>query len=318
MVSHPYARGAADPGRPSALSPRRRAAGWVLAVLGPVALTLLLSASRHVPTSQALAFLALTVLVALVGGLWPSVAAAVLGSLLLNYFFTPPLHTLTVDDVDNVVALVLFLVVAVAVATVVDTAARRSVQADLARREADALTRLNRALLRTEHGVGDLLDLVRETFTMSAATVLRADADGTWTVVRRPRRGPAHRARRTRTRRRTPPPGSSSCCAVARSRRTTCACSPPSPPTSPSCSTGPSSPSRRPRPSGWRSATGCVRRSWPPSRTTCAPRSRGSRRPSRRCARPRSPGPRATATTCSRPSRSPPTGSARSSRTCWT
>jgi two-component system sensor histidine kinase KdpD len=183
MVSHPYARGAVDPGRPSALSPRRRAAGWVLAVLGPVALTLLLSASRHVPTSHALAFLALTVLVALVGGRWPSVAAAVLGSLLLNYFFTPPLHTLSVADVDNVVALVLFLVVAVAVATVVDTAARRSVQADLARREADALTRLNRALLRTEHGVGDLLDLVLETFTMTSATVLRADPAGTWAVV---------------------------------------------------------------------------------------------------------------------------------------
>ena len=80
-----------------------------------------------------------------------------LGSLLLNYFFTPPLHTLTVADVDNVVALVLFLVVAVAVASVVDTAARRAVQADLARREADALSRLNRALLRTEHGVDDLL-----------------------------------------------------------------------------------------------------------------------------------------------------------------
>jgi len=183
MVSHPFARGAVDPGRPSALSPGRRLAGWLLAVLGPVALTGLLAASRHVPTSQALAFLALTVLVALVGGRWPSVVSAVLGSVLLNYFFTPPLHTLTVDDVDNLVALALFLVVAVSVATVVDTAARRSVQADLARREADTLTRLNRALLRTEHGVGDLLDLVRETFAMTAATVLRADAGGAWAVV---------------------------------------------------------------------------------------------------------------------------------------
>jgi two-component system sensor histidine kinase KdpD len=173
MVSHPYARGAADPQRPSALGRQRRAVGWLLALAGPVLLTVLLGASRHVPTSEALAFLALTVLCALVGGLWPAVAAALLGSVLLNYFFTPPLHTLTVGDVDNVVALALFLVVAVAVASVVDAAARRSVQADLARREADALSRLNRALLGTEHGVGSLLDLVLETFSMRAATLLR-------------------------------------------------------------------------------------------------------------------------------------------------
>ena len=78
---------------------------------------------------EALAFLALTVSAALVGGLWPAVAAAVLGSLLLNYFFTQPVHTLAVDDVVNVVALVLFLVVALAVASVVDSAARRRHQA---------------------------------------------------------------------------------------------------------------------------------------------------------------------------------------------
>ncbi len=183
MVSHPYARGAVDPQRPNALGGRRRAVGWLLALAGPVLLTVLLGASRHVPTSEALAFLALTVLCALVGGLWPGVAAALLGSVLLNYFFTAPLHTLTVADIDNMVALALFLVVAVSVASVVDVAARRSVQADLARREADALSRLNRALLRTEHGVGDLLDLVLETFAMTSASVLRAGPDGGWSVV---------------------------------------------------------------------------------------------------------------------------------------
>ena len=146
-------------------------------------LTGLLDVTRHVPTVQALAYLALTVLVALVGGLWPAVAAALVGSVLLNYFFTPPLHTLTVADVENVVALVLFLVVAVSVASVVDVAARRSVQADQARREADSLSRLNRALLRTRHGVDELLDLVLETFSMTGATLLRSGNDGRWTRV---------------------------------------------------------------------------------------------------------------------------------------
>jgi two-component system sensor histidine kinase KdpD len=183
MVSHPYARGAADSQRPSALSARRRVGGWALGLAGPVLLTAVLDATSSVPTMQALAYLALTVLVALVGGLWPAVAAAVMGSVLLNYFFTPPLHTLSVADLENVVALVLFLVVAVSVASVVDAAARRSVQADLARREADSLSRLNQALLRTRHGVDELLDLVLETFSMTAATLLRSGPDGTWTRV---------------------------------------------------------------------------------------------------------------------------------------
>ena len=44
--------------------------------------------------SDMLLFLLLTVVVALVGGLAPALIAAVAGSLLLNYYFTPPLHTL--------------------------------------------------------------------------------------------------------------------------------------------------------------------------------------------------------------------------------
>jgi two-component system, OmpR family, sensor histidine kinase KdpD len=186
MVSHPLAggvRGGPAPG--SALGVRRRAGGWALAVLGPTVLTVLTGSSSHLPTSQALCYLALTVLCALVGGLWPALTAAVLGSLLLNYFFTSPVRTLRVDDADNVVALVLFLVVAVAVASVVDVSARRSVQADRARREADALSLLNRALLRSGYGVEELLVQVCETLQMSAATLLRSRDDGGWVVVAR-------------------------------------------------------------------------------------------------------------------------------------
>jgi two-component system sensor histidine kinase KdpD len=186
MVSHPLARGVgADAVPRSALGGRRRAAGWALAVLGPTLLTLVTGSATHVPPSQALCYLALTVLCALVGGLWPALTAALLGSLLLNYFFTSPVRTLRVHDADNVVTLVLFLLVAVAVASVVDVSARRSVQADRARREADALSMLNRALLRSGYGVEELLEQVCETLQMSAATLQRSSGDGGWVVVAR-------------------------------------------------------------------------------------------------------------------------------------
>lgn len=178
VVTHPYVRrGAGVPTARSVLGPRRRAMGWLLALLGPTGLTLVLVPSTDVSTLaiEAMGFLALTVLVALVGGLWPAVTAAVLGSLMLNWFFTPPERTLTIADTVNVVALVLFLLVAVAVASLVDRASRRSVQADRARREADTLTMLNRTLLRSDRDVETLLNLVRDTFGADSAALLRRD-----------------------------------------------------------------------------------------------------------------------------------------------
>ena len=146
-----------------------------------------------------------------------------LGSLLLNWYFTPPLHTLNVADADHLVALALFLLVAVAVASVVDRSARRSVQADHARREADALSRLNRALLRTGHGVEELLGLVCEMFAMPSATLLRADPVAGWTVVATVAPGPRS-TRPTPTPRPTRPRTCGCCCAAGRCRSRTAGC----------------------------------------------------------------------------------------------
>jgi two-component system, OmpR family, sensor histidine kinase KdpD len=181
VVTHPYARqGVALPGRSGPLGPRRLAAGWLLAFAGPALLSMALVPTRDLPTLAlvAMSYLALTVVCALVGGLWPALAAAVLGSLLLNWFFTPPQNTLTIADTVNVVALAMFLLLAVAVASVVDKAARRSIQADLARREADTLAILNRTLLRSDHGVHAVLRLVQETFAVEAAALLRRTPEG--------------------------------------------------------------------------------------------------------------------------------------------
>ena len=56
--------------------------------------------------SEILLFLLMVVGVALLGGMWPAVTAAIAGSVLLNCYFTPPLHTLTIYDPENLLALV--------------------------------------------------------------------------------------------------------------------------------------------------------------------------------------------------------------------
>ena len=82
VVTHEEAGGRGDrlPTRAEALGGRRRLVGWVLAVLGPVALTIILTVlvGDHALSTDLMLFVALTVGVALIGGLWPALTVAVL------------------------------------------------------------------------------------------------------------------------------------------------------------------------------------------------------------------------------------------------
>ncbi|WP_406196137.1 MULTISPECIES: DUF4118 domain-containing protein [unclassified Streptomyces] len=162
--------------------------GWFTGVVGPVLLTLLLT---HVDADLGLAndmllFLTLTVGAALLGGLLPALASAAVGSLLLNWFFTPPAHTLTIANPKNLLALVIFVFVAVSVASVVDLAARRTHQAARLRAESEILSFLAGNVLRGETGLEDLLERVRETFGMESAALLERASDvDPWTCAGR-------------------------------------------------------------------------------------------------------------------------------------
>ncbi|MFF2652720.1 DUF4118 domain-containing protein [Streptomyces sp. NPDC058045] len=173
----PVARGAR-------LGRSRTLAGWFTGIAGPALLALLLA---NVEADLGLAndmllFLSLTVAAALLGGMAPALASAVVGSLLLNWFFTPPQHRVTIADPKNIVALAVFMAVALAVASVVDLAARRTHQAARLRAESEILSFLAGDVLRGETSVDALLERVRETFTMESVALLeRADDLAPWT-----------------------------------------------------------------------------------------------------------------------------------------
>ncbi|WP_432042064.1 DUF4118 domain-containing protein [Streptomyces cadmiisoli] len=175
----PVARGARL-GRP------RVVRGWLVGVLGPVLLTLVLtSVTPEVGlANDMLLYLTFTVAAALLGGLLPALASAVVGSLLLNWFFTPPVHTLTIADPKNIVAIAIFIGVAVSVASVVDLAARRTQQASRLRAESEILSFLAGNVLRGETGLEELLERVRETFGMESVALLEREADvAPWTCA---------------------------------------------------------------------------------------------------------------------------------------
>src|SRR5579875_250008 len=147
------------------IDPRRRLAGLVLAAAVLPLLTTALAAARPRLdlADDLLIYLVAVVTITVVGGFWPAVLAAVASSLLLNWFFTEPIHTFTIQQPRNLLALLLFVTVAVAVSSVVHLAARRSVQAARAREEAASLLELAQTVLGGADSPAAVLDHLTRT-----------------------------------------------------------------------------------------------------------------------------------------------------------
>ncbi len=131
------------------LGGRRQVAGVVLAVAGLPLLTVALAVARpHLDlTDDLLIYLVAVVAIAVIGGFWPALLAALAASLLVNWYFTRPFHTLTIAEPRNLLALLLFVTVAVTVSSVVHLAARRQVQAARSAGEAASLLELAQTVL---------------------------------------------------------------------------------------------------------------------------------------------------------------------------
>jgi two-component system sensor histidine kinase KdpD len=155
---------------PRGLPPRRQWAGALLAVVGlPLVVAALVAARDSLRyATPVLVVLMVVVAVALVGGLRPAVPAALAGGLALNYFFTPPLHQLSVAHPQDLLVLGVYLAVAVAVSGVVDLAARRTAEAARAAAEAEALSSVAGATLAEQETLPALLERVRTVFGADA------------------------------------------------------------------------------------------------------------------------------------------------------
>jgi signal transduction histidine kinase len=174
------------------ISARRVIAGALL-IGGLPLLTLALSVGGlHLEIGDdLLCYLVAVVAVAVVGGFWPAVVAAVIASLLVNWYFTPPLHTLTIADGRSLLALLLFVTVAVTVSSVVHLAAHRARQSARSTEEAAELLALAQTVLGgadtpaavldhltgSRGGRAELLERVRGQWVRVAVSGAAADDD---------------------------------------------------------------------------------------------------------------------------------------------
>jgi two-component system, OmpR family, sensor histidine kinase KdpD len=116
-----------------------------------------------------------------VGGFWPAVLAAVAACLLLNWYFTEPLHTFTIGEPKNLLALVLFVTVAVAVSSFVHLSAHRQAQAARSAKETASLLALAQTVLGGADTPADVLDHLTSTHGGHAELLERSG--GRWIKV---------------------------------------------------------------------------------------------------------------------------------------
>lgn len=182
MVTHDQARRGF--GWATATPRQRHIASWLAAVVVPSAICLLIVGALDpilgVSGESALFFIGVLV-VALLGGVAPAALSALLSGLLLNYFLVAPRHTFTISEPDSAVTVVVLLVVAVAVAALVDGAASRAREARKASQEAELLTLFAGSVLRGAD-LTTLLERLRETYSQRAVSLLR-EQNGTAEIV---------------------------------------------------------------------------------------------------------------------------------------
>lgn len=182
VTSRPGTSRAAVPAR-DAVAGGRRWTSWAAAVVIPVALAALLLPLRSGLnlTTVLLVFLLGVLGNALVGGALPAAVAAVIAGVLANFLFTPPVGSLTISQPENAFAIVVFVVVGVTVASVVDRGARRAIEAARGRAEAQMIAAAATGIAESADPVRAVLEQTRVAFGMRRARLLRTDESVTGT-----------------------------------------------------------------------------------------------------------------------------------------
>lgn len=126
-------------------------------------------------------YLLLTFILALTLGLWPAVLSAVLGFLIFDFAFIPPYVTFTVASPDHVLALFVYLGVAIVTARLVSSVRARTEEALRESRRTAMLAELNAALIgdvTLDAILARIAERVVTVYGAAGCRVLVPDGDG--------------------------------------------------------------------------------------------------------------------------------------------
>jgi two-component system, OmpR family, sensor histidine kinase KdpD len=135
--------------------PKGRLAGYVVAIVGPLALALALAPFRDTlrTTTVGFAFVVVVVLAASLGRVGPGITASIVGFLAFNFAFLPPYGTFVIERPEDVTALFVLLGLSILISVLFARAAERADAAEAREGELRSLQELSRDLV--VQGPGD-------------------------------------------------------------------------------------------------------------------------------------------------------------------
>ena len=165
---------------------RRQLAGWAVVVVGLPALTAALTVTHSSLSfaTELLLYLSVATAAGAIGGPYPGVTAALGGSVLANYFFVPPRYTLRIGERENLLALLVFVAVTATMSLYVHLSARRALDAQRSRLEAEALARSANTLAAEPDPLPLLLQQLRALFGADAVVLRQRREDGEQVIAR--------------------------------------------------------------------------------------------------------------------------------------
>jgi two-component system, OmpR family, sensor histidine kinase KdpD len=161
---------------------RRRLLAAIVATAGPAAVTLLAIPDAGIPaTTPALLYVLVVVLASAVGGAIGGLVASAVSFLLLNFFFTPPLHTFSIAKTGDLLALVVFLLVSVITGLLLSISLKQKERAERREVQTRLMNRFSSKLLS-----GLALEEVLEDFGRNLTTFFGLSECEIETVMSRP------------------------------------------------------------------------------------------------------------------------------------
>ncbi|PLS31815.1 histidine kinase [Bifidobacterium margollesii] len=176
IVTHSFAnRGFYLPKHRESMALSRRLVGFLFAVVSVLTVSWLLLnfSSTQFAQRDALILQLLVVASAVIGGIIPATVAAVFSGLAIDFLYTAPVGTFHVIRLADFITIILYVIVGMTVAIVVDHADTRARESQRARAESEMLASVAGAVLRSDDPLQAIVHRTREAFGFTCVRVLK-------------------------------------------------------------------------------------------------------------------------------------------------
>jgi two-component system sensor histidine kinase KdpD len=146
----------------------------VLAVILPALIMVLVQLRQYFNlTTNTLLLLIVTVAIAVTSNLWLSILSAIESFLFLNYYFTPPFHTLTIGDKNDLVSLIAFMISSVSASLILNQLKIRTLRLKRMSEEGLFLSGLAREIIKGNQGIEVILENFKSSFGFQDLAIVK-------------------------------------------------------------------------------------------------------------------------------------------------